>query len=1069
MVRNKYEKYTTTILIVAIMIAGMLAIVPAASAAPTKVICVPWQGDIDKHHTTWGGQNVNLKCVIHTDDTSQIWYQWNFGDATSSAISSLSGKTKYNVEIKHIYTGAVGKPFTAQLMVADNNAMANPMTDRYLLMIQEDKLDTHINVAIDDGLWYLYKQGSDASSSYKTFDGSPIMVWSYSSYYASPTASAVHAFEINGHKETGNPNEDPYVEYVEGGLNWLFNGYYSNTNYPMLQTVAIGAQTYGDPDTNGNGKGIQVRDYGYRPVYEGGQVMDAIIGSGTPDADTGRDFDGDGNTETYQEVVQDMIDMYAWGQYDHATIGGAWRYDWNTHPDNSAAQWAAIGIIAAEQTPAHRGPGGVVIDYWGTVPQWVKDRNDVWLDYSHQQWNWDGTKNIWGGFGYTSSGSGDATTPSGMVQLDFVDATTADERWVRTERWFADNWKDVGRDWLDQHNMYGYYSFAKAMRLANPNPVVTFSNNGFDWYRGNGITMGLAEKISGKLISTTGSWPNTYWAGPILETAWAVITLKPVLFTESPIACFDADPNPSYPDMPITFDPSCSGHGETGKDIGNLILFEWDWDNDGTYDESTNTPDKVTDSFSCPSIPCTYPVKLQVTDDNEPAGTHTYSMDILITNPPHPPVSRINGPYMVSLDPSDILTLDGSQSYDPNEGEHEAGCGACPDDTITAWDWDIDNDGGYDDASGDVITDNIGGYSAYFGSADNYFIGLRVTDNTATSYPTSGEPDLTDEDFTVVRVFNTDDFGLTADVECLRVILSWNDIGADKYIVYKSGEGINAGFEDTATTTETTNGLTISLDSTYYFRIMAIKGNNKYLSKAIEVFADQHLCDPTANPGGPYKGCVGEPVTLDGSGSTALTGTVVTWEWELNGDGKYDDAIGETTPWTWNSEGIFDVGLRATSSDSAVLTDEASTTAEIKSCAIPQPDLGAEKYRWSVWHTDPDYKWDTPKLFHSWNDVWFTNKGTGDAKNVKATITCKPVNVEVKDGVVAFGDIPAGGSAWSKDFFELVTDMGNPQDPNLGILWQVEYDDAAGVHHVVPNVPKFRGEDPAKICPQGAP
>ncbi len=238
------------------------------------------------------------------------------------------------------------------------------------------------------------------------------------------------------------------------------------------------------------------------------------------------------------------------------------------------------------------------------------------------------------------------------------------------------------------------------------------------------------------------------------------------------------------------------------------------------------------------------------------------------------------------------------------------------------------------------------------------------------------------------------------------------------------------------------------------------------MSKAVSVFPEAALCNPIANAGGPYTGYVGEPVNLDGSGSTALLGTIVAWDWDLDNDGEYDDAFGEKTQGTWNSEGTFPVGLRVRSSDSLTLTATTSTTATISERENLQPDLGAEKYRWSVWHTDPDYKWDTPLLFHSWNDVWFTNKGTGDAKNVMATITCKPVNVVVKDGVVAFGDIPAGGSAWSKDFFELVTDMGNPQDPKLGILWQVEYDDAAGVHHVVPNVPKFRGEDPAIICPQ---
>jgi len=908
--------------LVVIMVASVLAMISAASAAVTKVICVPWQGDINKYHTTWSGQEIILKGVIHTDSTDQIWYKWNFGDGTESSIFSLSGKTKYNVEIKHTYTGAEETPFTAKLVVADNDALANPIEDPYLVKIQAASLDSKINVAIDNGLWYLYKSGYTSNPNYHTFDGSPYMVWGYRSYYASPTASAVQAFEINGHKETGDPDEDPYVEAVERGLNWLFNGYYYSTNYPMLRPLSILTQHGDNPDTNGNGIGIEVRDYGYRPVYEGGMIMDAIIASGTPDADSGRDFDGDGNTDTYREVLQDMCDMYAYGQYDGTTgsygIIGGWRYNWNQWPDNSACQWAAIGMIPAQEPP------------WNcTVPHWVKDYNNNWLNYSYST-PFRGHPE-WGGFGYTYPGWGDALTPSGMVQLDFCGATSADPRWVHCERWLADNWKDVGRDWLDRNNVYAYYAFAKAMRLAHPDPVVTFSSNNFDWYRGDGITMGLAEKIADKLIADS----NWDYYGPVLGTSWCVIILKPVLFAEAPVACFDADPNPSYPDIPISFDPSCSGHSEPGKDINNLILFEWDWDNNGVYDESTTTPEVVTHSFSCPSIPCTYPVTLRVTDDNVPARTATYVMNIQITNPPHPPVARANGPYMVSLCPDDTLTLNGSDSYDPDEGEHEAGCDTCPDDTITAWDWDLNGaPWDYTDETGKVIAFDHD-YTTYFGTAGKYDIGLRVTDNTALSYPGSGKPNLTDEDFTAVEVYDGCICELSAVVGCQYVTLSWNDIGADKYVIYKSTEGVNTGFVDEATTTETSKTMgSVVMGVTTYFRVMAITGDYKCLSKAVAVYADPELCKPTADPNGPYEGCVGEPITLNGSGSSAQVGTIVAWDWDLDNDGEYDDAFGETVQWTWDSEGTFTIGLKVTSSDSLTLTDTAQTTVKITPCVV---------------------------------------------------------------------------------------------------------------------------------------
>ena len=561
-----------------------------------------------------------------------------------------------------------------------------------------------------------------------------------------------------------------------------------------------------------------MRDYGSRPIYEGGPVMDAIIASGvSPADDTGRDFTNRGTTWTYGELLQDMCDMYAYGQYDGSTnftdysvdppvsssgIIGGWRYSWNQWPDNSAAQWAAIGMIPAQKAP------------WNCiVPGWVKTLNDNWLNYSYSQ-----LSPVWGGFGYTGPSWGDALTPSGMVQLAFSGAETTDPRWVKTERWFADNWKDVGRDWLDRHNVYGYYAFAKAMRLAQPSPVETFSSNGFNWYRGSETTMGLAEKIANQLIASH-SW-NYY--GNTLGTAWCVIILKPALFKAAPIACFDANPNPTYPDMPIMFDPTCSDHSETGKDIGDLVLFEWDWDNDGVYDESTATPEEAYHAFSCASVPCVYPVTLRVTDDE--GLTATAIRDIDITNPPHPPVADAGGPYMVSTCAGDSLTLDGSGSYDPNEGDHEDGCTICPDDTITAWDWDLYGAPyDYTDASGETVTVDPAGLAL---GVNN--IGLRVTDNTVNAFPASGQGNLTNEDFAVATVYEGCICNLTARAKLDKIQLVWTHTGAASYDIYRSTAGSSGPFEliadDVVTTYATYLDSGLTTGTTYYYRVVTSDG-----------------------------------------------------------------------------------------------------------------------------------------------------------------------------------------------------------------------------------------------------
>lgn len=791
------------------IIAVFLLMAISAYAAVDNVRCIVWQGDPAKFHTAISGQSVRLKGVITTTDTSQIWYKWVYGDGTESAVSPLSGNTKYSVSVDKIYTGAEETPFTAVLLVDDvDSSMANADSDTFLVKIQLDSLYAKINIAIDNGLWYLYN--NPYSHSYlRTFDSSPFLAWRHGNYYASPTASTIQAFAINNHKINGDTNEDPYVESVRLGLNWLIQGYYINSSYPMLKAINIGVQSAGNPDTNGNGYGIEVRDYGYRPIYEGGQIMDAIIASGVqPGDDTGRDFTGRGTTWTFGELLQDMCDMYAWGQVDSGPYRGGWRYSWNYQSDNSAAQWAAIGMIPAQQAP------------WNcVVPDWVKTENNIWLNYSDSSL----------GFGYTYSGYGYGTTPSGMVQLNMDGyvgyddpSTTTDERdtrWINAERYIADRWSS-----FLSNQQYGWYSFAKAMRTALPNAVERCTTTGgvsFDWYNGSGSYKGMAQRIV-EVQYSNGSWYNNWTGTGAIGTAWNIIILRPALFKAAPIACFDANPNPSYPDMPIMFNPTCSDHSETGKDIGDLVLFEWDWDNDGVYDQSTATPAEVDHEFSCASVPCVYPVTLRVTDDE--GLTATATRDINITNPPHPPVADAGGPYMVSTCAGDSLALDGSGSYDINEGDHEDGCSTCPDDTITAWDWDLlGAPYDYTDASGETVT--VDPADLVLGGND---IGLKVTDNTENAFPTSPDGNLTDEDFAVATVYEGCICNLTARAKLDKIQLVWTHTGAASYDIYRSTAGSSGPFEliadDVVTTYATYLDSGLTTGTTYYYRVVTSDG-----------------------------------------------------------------------------------------------------------------------------------------------------------------------------------------------------------------------------------------------------
>lgn len=758
-----------------------------------------------------------LKGVIKTTSTDPIWYKWVFGDGNESAVVSLNGAQKYSVDTTHAYIAATGTPITAKLQVSNTDPFAVSRENSYLMKVEDNSLDARINMSIDKGLWYLYKHATNTDN---TYDGSPFMSWQDSNYsvWASSTASAIQAFAINNHKFKGDPDLDPYAEAVQLGMNYLMKG--NNA----LQAVT------GLADGN-NGVGIQTV-YANHQIYEGGQVMDAIISSGVLTTDlTGRSFaGGTGHIWTYKEVLQDLADMYIYYQgWGNGTLGawGEWNFGSYEH-DNSSSQWAAIGLLPSQASP------------WNiNIPQSVKDNNKNWINYSYYDYN-NGTAS----FGYQYPGQcNDScfnTTPCGMVQMNFDGFPKTDTKWVAASKYMADNWWGLLQDvsgWGNQKT-YGMYSFVKAMRLANPDPVVQITKtNGhaFDWYRGGSdlandanFDKGLAVRIL-EMQNADGHWAGNL-SGLHLTTAWMIIALKPTLFASAPIACFTAAPNPSYPDQPITFDPSCSGHSETGKSIANLTKFEWDWNNDGIFETVSALATIQTHSFACATLPCTYPVTLRVTDDNNPALTATTVVNINITNPPHPPVANAGGPYTTSLCSKDTLVLDGSKSFDQDQGQHEAGCTTCPNDTITAWDWDLRAPlTDFTDRSGKIVTLTGAQIASFFTPAGSYDIGLRVTDNTALAYPGSGKPNLTNAAFGKVNVMNGCICNLAARAKLNKIQLTWTNINATSYDVYRSTTGPNTGFTKIASNVVTTystyldQGLTVG--TKYYYRVVPNGGN----------------------------------------------------------------------------------------------------------------------------------------------------------------------------------------------------------------------------------------------------
>ncbi len=674
-------------------VAAQSPVPTAAVQAPTpalapRVVTVPWLGNPANDHVTFDGASVLLHGVAYPDTgVALVSGTWDPGDGSGPV--SIPVTNPRALERVHVYRGSSGTPYVARLEVVDANN--NRASDTFRVRILPRTLAVDVNMAIDRGLWNLHKRLSLGTS-----NGVDVGYWTNSSSRPAATASGLLAMQANAHFESGDRAEDPYVDDVARGLAGLMTD---------LSSFPISAQTYGNPDTNGNGFALECA--GSYPPYVVGQVVDAIVGTRTPNKVT---VTGPNNVlgRTYRDITTDLLEAYYFGQSESGSARGGWRYAWNYgSSDNSVSQWYAIGALAVV-----RDPNG----FAQMIPQFVKDENLLWLQTS-QVFTGSNSGDD-GRWGYTAANSCVEincmnTTASGLVEMIADDRTTADPRWIAAERFAVRNWTQLTAN----NRIYGMFAVAKAMRLAQPNAVQLMDGT-LDWY-GDG-TVGLAQHLV-RNQQSDGSWDGR-WVTDDLATAWAIVILSPTIIQVPPVAVCHADPQTTAPNTPIDLDALRSHHPDPNR---RIMSYEWDFDCDGTIDATgvrARHPGYPTQGDKC--------VRLWVIDDANQRGRDDCT--IHITPPPYPPNSNPGGPYDFCLGTSQRLILDGRRSSDP-------------DGTIVRWAWDYQPqplDLSFNDAFGSTVD-----VTAYFSTLPpgRYDVGLRVRDNNG----------LEDTDFTTVTVYST--------------------------------------------------------------------------------------------------------------------------------------------------------------------------------------------------------------------------------------------------------------------------------------------------------------------------
>jgi hypothetical protein len=87
---------------------------------------------------------------------------------------------------------------------------------------------------------------------------------------------------------------------------------------------------------------------------------------------------------------------------------------------------------------------------------------------------------------------------------------------------------------------------------------------------------------------------------------------------------------------------------------------------------------------------------------------------------------------------------------------------------------------------------------------------------------------------------------------------------------------------------------------------------------------------PLADPGGPYAGDEGAPISIDGSASSDGDGTIVAYRWTAGG-GTFDDPTLAAPTFTAPDNGTYSITLEVTDDDG--LTDTSSTTVKVSNVA----------------------------------------------------------------------------------------------------------------------------------------
>ena len=520
------------------------------------------------------------------------------------------------------------------------------------------------------------------------------------------------------------------------------------------------------------------------------------------------------------------------------------------------------------------------------------------------------------------------------------------------------------------------------------------------------------------------------------DTATVTITVEGI--NNAPVA------NPNGPYVIVTGnDLSLDGSGSSDPDDGDsIVLYEWDLDNDGAFDDASGaTPLVDGDDLLGLTTDTDLPIHLRVTDSFGGEGTASTTLMIIGNQPPTDiSLTDINSEVVVVPEVPEnapvgtvVCTF---STIDPDTGD---------DHTYSL----VAGDGDGDNASFTIDGDELKTAAVFdHETKDSYSVRVQADDSKGGLY----------EETLVITVTNVNEAPVVSvpsaqstledrpleiagisvsDVDSASLTVTLSVSGGDLTLASTTGLTVTGNGTSSLEATGSQEDLNTALSSVRFVPYQDINGqfalgtsvsDGEYSvsAAAVPITVTPVNDAPIADANGPYTIEEGDFLTLDGLDSSDVDGNSLSFSWELNGDNSFDDAAGETPTLDWADlvalgiadDGSFTVALRV--DDGHLAQSEASTTLLVENAdpiitgfsilfdgtegqlSVVADDPGATDeltFDWVVMHgndivatsSDPGFNFDPPD--NGTYDVTLT-VSDGDGGSAVATTQIDIVNVE---------------------------------------------------------------------------